>query len=55
MIDLRRWRSITGRSQVAAAQALGVTERHYRRLETGRAPVTQTVALLLDQLGANRE
>jgi transcriptional regulator with XRE-family HTH domain len=54
MIDLRAWRAHTGRTQISAAQALGVTERHYRRLETGRAPITRTVALLLEQLGAYR-
>lgn len=54
MIDLKAWRAQTGRTQIAAAQALGVTERHYRRLETGRAGITRTVALLLDKLGATR-
>lgn len=55
MIDLKAWRCHTGRTQIAAAEALGMTERHYRRLETGRAPITRTVALLLDRLGAYRQ
>lgn len=52
MIDLVQWRRHWGLTQCRAAQALGVTERHYRRLEAGRSPITRTTTLLLHRLGA---
>jgi transcriptional regulator with XRE-family HTH domain len=46
MIDLVAWRKARGLTQVQAAESLAITERHYRRLETGRAPINKRVAML---------
>ncbi len=46
MIDLASWRKARGLTQAQAAQALAITERHYRKLETGRAPINKRIALL---------
>jgi len=46
MIDLASWRKARGLTQVQAAESLAITERHYRKLETGRAPINKRIALL---------
>jgi transcriptional regulator with XRE-family HTH domain len=46
MIDLASWRKARGLTQVQAAESLAITERHYRKLETGRAPINRRVAML---------
>lgn len=46
MIDLMAWRKSRGITQAQAAQALAITERHYRRLETGRAPINRRIAMI---------
>ena len=37
-------------TQAAMAQRLAMTESHYRKLETGRAPVNRRVAMLIDMI-----
>jgi transcriptional regulator with XRE-family HTH domain len=46
MIDLLAWREARGITQAKAAESLAITERHYRRLETGKAPINRRVAML---------
>ena len=46
MLDLRQWRKAQGITQAQAANRLAVTERHYRRLETGKAPINRRLAML---------
>ena len=46
MIDLTSWRRAKGMTQAQAAECLAMTERHYRRLETGKSPINKRVAML---------
>ncbi len=52
MINLKAWRAFWGLTQARAADALGITERHYRRLENGKAPINRRIAMLLQTTGA---
>ena len=52
MLNLKEWRAHWGLTQTKAADSIGVTERHYRRLETGRAPINRRLALILQARGA---
>ncbi len=47
MIDLAAWRKARGITQARAAALLAMTESHYRKLETGRAPINKRVAMLV--------
>jgi transcriptional regulator with XRE-family HTH domain len=46
MIDLAAWRKSRGITQARAAALLAITESHYRKLETGRAPINKRVESL---------
>lgn len=47
MINLKAWRKGKGLSQEKAAQALGVSHRHFQRLEAGHSPITETIEILV--------
>lgn len=47
MIDVRQWRKGKGLSQEKAAQALGISVRHYQRIEAGHSPITETIEILV--------
>jgi len=47
---LLNWRSKTGRTQVQAAELLGVDERTYRRWESGNSRTPTAVMMLLETL-----
>lgn len=48
MIDLKAWRTNAGITQAKAADRLAISERHYRKLETGKAPINRRLALILE-------
>ena len=48
--QLKAWRATMGFSLSDAADALGVSLRHYRRLESGERVVTLTLAKLAELL-----
>lgn len=50
MLDLKQWRKARGMTQVQAAESLAMTESHYRKLETGRAPINRRVAMLVERI-----
>lgn len=52
-INLKEWRKAQGNgklSQEAAARKLGVSYRHYQRLEAGHSPLTETMEILIRAL-----
>ncbi len=52
MVNLAQWRAHCGLTQAKAANAVGITERHYRRIETGKAPINRRMQMLLEAMGA---
>jgi transcriptional regulator with XRE-family HTH domain len=48
MTNLKQTRQSLALTQAAMAQRLSMTESHYRKLETGRAPINRRVAMLID-------
>jgi transcriptional regulator with XRE-family HTH domain len=51
MLDLKSWRKAHALTQTQAAKALAISERHYRKLETGNAPINRRIALLVERIG----
>jgi transcriptional regulator with XRE-family HTH domain len=49
---IKAWRKAQGPkfSQERAAQALGLSVRHYQKLEAGHAPLTETMEILIRAL-----
>jgi len=45
-IQLKDWRAMRGLTQEQASEALGISARHYKRLEAG-APITDTLQRLI--------
>jgi transcriptional regulator with XRE-family HTH domain len=53
---LRAWRAANGRTQVALAAALGMTQQHLSQIETGRRPLSlQQRRRIVRQLGIDAE
>lgn len=52
MLNLKEWRKACALTQVQAANVLAISERHYRKLETGNAPINRRIALIAESLGA---
>ncbi len=50
MTNLKQPRHSLALTQAAMADKLAMTESHYRKLETGRAPVNKRVAMLVDMI-----
>lgn len=50
MTNIKAWRKAKGLTQEKAAQALGLSHRHYQRLEAGHSPITETLEILLGAL-----
>lgn len=44
MLNLKAWRKARALTQVQAAHVLAISERHYRKLETGNAPINRRIA-----------
>ena len=49
-INLKEWRKAKGLTQEKAAQKLGLSHRHYQRLEAGHSPMTETLEILIGAL-----
>ena len=50
-INLKEWRKAQGKlSQEAAARKLGISYRHFQRLEAGHSPLTETMEILVRAL-----
>lgn len=47
---IKQWRKAKGLTQERAAQALGLSYRHYQRLEAGHSPLTETMEILIRAL-----
>lgn len=47
MTNLKAWRKAKNLTQEKAAQALGLSYRHYQRLEAGHSPLTETMQILV--------
>lgn len=43
--ELKNWRAEMGYTQAEAAEALGFSAPHYRKLESGKVPIKRTVEL----------
>lgn len=52
MLNLKEWRKACALTQVQAANVLAISERHYRKLETGNAPINRRIALLVERAGS---
>lgn len=50
MIDLLAWRKAKRITQAKAASLLAITESHYRKLETGRAPINRRIAFMIEHI-----
>lgn len=50
MTKIKQWRKARNITQERAAQALGLSYRHYQRLEAGHSPITETMEILLKVL-----
>jgi DNA-binding XRE family transcriptional regulator len=50
MIDLKQWRKERKLTQEKAAQALGLSYRHYQRLEAGHSPIRETLEILIGKI-----
>lgn len=50
MIDLKQWRKERNLTQEKAAQALGLSHRHYQRLEAGHSPIRETLEILIGRI-----
>lgn len=50
MINLKAWRKAKNLTQEKAAQALGITHRHYQRLEAGHSPIRETLEILIGKI-----
>lgn len=52
MNKLKAWRKAQGPkfTQERAAQKLGLSVRHFQKLEAGHAPLTETMKILLEAL-----
>jgi transcriptional regulator with XRE-family HTH domain len=48
--DLKAWRDRLGWTQAVAADCLGVTPQHYRKLESGRVPLARVYELACAEL-----
>lgn len=46
-INLKQWRKSRNLTQERAAQALGLSYRHFQRLEAGHSPLTETMEILI--------
>jgi transcriptional regulator with XRE-family HTH domain len=55
MTNLKQTRHSLALTQAAMAQRLAMTESHYRKLETGRAPVNKRVAMLIELVKGGRD
>lgn len=47
MTSLKQWRKARNLTQERAAQALGISYRHYQKLEAGHCPLTDRTLLLM--------
>lgn len=47
--NLRQWRASRGLTQERASEQLGISTRHYKRLESG-SPITETLQRLINRL-----
>lgn len=52
--QMKAWRQRLGLTQSQAAQALGVTAQHYRKLEGGKTPVAHVYALACREIERSR-
>ena len=50
MTNLKAWRKERNLTQEKAAQALGITHRHYQRLEAGHSPIRETLEILIGKI-----
>lgn len=50
MNSVKTWRKAKGLTQEQAAQALGLSYRHFQKLEAGHSPITETIEILLRAL-----
>ena len=50
MNSVKAWRKVKGLTQERAAQALGISYRHYQKLEAGHSPITETMDILIRAL-----
>lgn len=48
--ELKNWRSELGYTQAEAAEALGISAQHYRKLESGKHRVLRTTELACECL-----
>jgi transcriptional regulator with XRE-family HTH domain len=48
MTSLKQWRKARKLTQERAALALGLSYRHYQKLEAGHCPVTDRTVLLME-------
>ncbi len=49
-INLKEWRKTKGLTQEKAAQKLGLSHRHYQRLEAGHSPIRETIEILIGKI-----
>lgn len=47
---VKEWRKSKGLTQEKAARALGISYRHYQRIESGHSPITETIEILIELL-----
>jgi transcriptional regulator with XRE-family HTH domain len=50
MTSLKQWRKARKLTQEQAAQALGISYRHFQKLEAGHCPLTDRTVLLMQLL-----
>jgi len=50
MNSVKAFRKAKNLTQERAAQALGLSVRHYQKLEAGHAPITETMEILIRAL-----
>jgi transcriptional regulator with XRE-family HTH domain len=49
-MNMKQWRIAKGLTQERAAQALGLSYRHYQKIEAGHCPLTDRTLLLMQLL-----
>lgn len=47
-MNMKQWRKARNLTQERAAQALGLSYRHYQKLEAGHCPLTDRTVLLME-------